>query len=443
MRKNFVVLLFAILSSVSVCAQSGGFNSPFSRFGIGDLVDPNPMYLRHMGGVNAAYADNYHINHVNPASLPYLRATAFDIGISANNINLKDAAGNTRRDWSGNLEYLTLAFPLQNPLNEVFERERKEFRFAMGFSLLPVSRVEYHILNDDTDPVIGAFNREFLGTGGIYKVQWGNGLQYKGFSFGVNLGYQFGKISYDRVIDFAELTAFDNRFTNDYSLKGFTYNVGAIYQYVLNRDEVIKNPTHNAKAINIGLYGNSQTSFRTESSFLNQNQFAGGAVGLVTDTLSFGEEIKGNGTLPGQLGIGVNYFVGGELSLGVNYVLTAWNNYENEANPEQLSNANKLSIGGFYRPNIKSFNYRDRIYYRFGATIGQGARSIEQNQLENFSVNLGLGLPFVYQRKISHINLGVEAGRRSAGNILSETFVKLGIGLTFNDDEWFIKRKYN
>jgi len=412
MRKNLFVLFFLIAISASLMSQSGGFNSPFSKFGIGDLVDPNPMYLRYMGGVNAAYADNYHINHVNPASLPYLRATAFDIGISANNLNLEDDQNNTRRYWSGNLEYLTLAFPLQNPLNEVFEREKKELRFGMGFSLLPVSRVEYHILNNDTEELIGDFSREFMGNGGIYKVQWGNGFMYKGFSLGVNLGYQFGKISYDRIIDFEEITAFDNRFTNDYSLKGFTYNIGAIYQYVLNKDEVLKSPTTSAKAINIGIYGNSSTSFRTESSFVNQNIFRGSAAGIVTDTLSVGSDIEGNGTLPGQLGLGVNYYVGGSLSLGVNYVLTTWSNYENDANQEQLSNANKLSIGGFYRPNIKSFNYRDRIYYRFGATIGQGARSIEQNQLKNYSVNVGLGLPFVYQRKISHINLGLEAGKR-------------------------------
>jgi len=443
MRNIFVVLFLSILSSVAVLSQSGGFNSPFSSFGIGDIVDPNPMYLRHMGGVNAAYADNYHINHVNPASLPYLRATSFDIGISANNINLKDGQGNTTRDWSGNLEYLTLAFPLQNPLNEVFEREQKDLRFGMGFSLLPVSRVEYHILNDDSEELIGDFSREFLGSGGVYKFQWSNGVLYKGVSFGVNLGYQFGKISYDRVIDFAEITAFDNRFTNDYSLKGFTYNVGAMYQYVLNKEEVVKNPLISAKALNFGIYGNSKTSFRSESSFVNQNQFSGSAAGIVTDTLSSGSGITGDGTLPGQLGVGVNYFVGASFSLGINYVLTSWSDYQNDANPEELSNSNKLSIGGFYRPNIKSFNYRDRIYYRFGAVIGRGARSIEQNQLKNYSVNLGLGLPFVYQRKISHINLGVEAGRRSAGNVLSETFVKLGIGLTFNDDEWFIKRKYN
>ncbi len=443
MRKLLVVLVAMFLSLVSNFAQSGGFNSPFSRFGIGDIVDPNPIYLRHMGGINASYADNYHINPVNPASLSFLRATSFDVGISANNISLTDDQGNASRDWSGNLEYLSLAFPLTNPLNEVFEREKKEFRFGMGFSLLPVSRVAYHILNEDTDPTIGDFSREFIGNGGVYKVQWGNSVMYKSLSVGVNLGYQFGQISYDRVIDFSAFNAFDNQFSTEYTLRGFTYNFGAMYQFLLNKDEIAKTPTANARALNIGLYGNGKTSINTTATSVNQNLFSIREGVTITDTLSSLIDIDGNGTMPSQFGIGATYYVGAKLSVGVNYVVTRWSQYENEANPESLSDASKLSFGGFFRPNVKSFNYRDRIYYRFGASIGEGARSIEQNQLKNYSINAGLGLPFVYQRKISHINLGIEFGKRSTGNILSETFVKLGLGLTFNDDEWFIKRKYN
>lgn len=443
MRKLLVVFLAMFLSVASNFAQSGGFNSPFSRFGIGDIVDPNPIYLRHMGGINAAYADNYHINPVNPASLSFLRATSFDVGISANNISLNDDQGNSSRDWSGNLEYLSLAFPLTNPLNEVFEREKKEFRFGMGFSLLPVSRVAYHILNEDTDPAIGDFSREFIGNGGAYKVQWGNSVMYKRLSVGVNLGYQFGQISYDRVIDFSAFNAFDNQFSTEYNLRGFTYNFGAMYQFLLNKDEIAKTPTINARALNIGVYGNGKTSLNTTATSVNQNLFSIREGVTITDTLSSLIDIEGNGTMPSQFGIGATYYVGAKLSVGVNYIVTRWSQYENEANPESLSDATKLSFGGFFRPNVKSFNYRDRIYYRFGASIGEGARSIEQNQLKNYSINAGLGLPFVYQRKISHINLGVEFGKRSTGNILSETFVKLGIGLTFNDDEWFIKRKYN
>ena len=235
--------LFTFFIAVAqLCAQSGGFNSPISSFGIGDIVDPNPIDLRHMGGINASFVDNYHINPVNPASYSYLRATAFDIGVSANNTNLSDGEGNSFRDWSGNLEYLLIGFPLRNPLNAVFDREKKDLDFGMGFSLQPVSRVAFHIANEDFDEQLGNLSREFIGDGGVFKAQWANSVKYKDFSFGVNIGYQFGTITFDRLVDFDSLLAFDNQSISEYVLRGFSYNVGAHYQLFLNEKEFTKDP---------------------------------------------------------------------------------------------------------------------------------------------------------------------------------------------------------
>jgi len=442
MLKYFFTVAISVTVSTCILAQTSGINSPFSRFGIGDLVNPNPIYLRQMGGVNAAYADNYHVNHVNPASLPFLRATSFDIGVAANYRTLTDN-NNTTKDWSGALEYLSLAFPLRNPLNEVFDREVRDLRFGMSFTLLPVSKVSYLISNESEDEELGGLTRDFRGTGGTYKLQWGNGVQYKNLYAGINLGYLFGKIDYERNIEFNDPNTFDVRFSNNYSLRGFNYNIGFIYQLFLNKDEVAKNSNIDLQAINFGIYGNSSTSITTNAEEIFLNEYGGSVTGLITDTLSFETGVKGSGLLPGQLGTGVTYFKGSSLSLSLNYVLTRWSQYENDANPETLSDAYKLSFGGFYRPNIKSFEYRNRVFYRFGGYIGKDPISIDDNQLSTYGGSLGFGLPFVYQRKISHINLGVEVGRRSVGTLLRETFVKLGVGLTFNDDEWFIKRKYN
>ncbi len=442
MLKYLYAVTICGIMCCTLSGQSGGINSPFSRFGIGDLVDVNPIYLRQMGGTNASYADNYHINHVNPASLPFLRATSFDIGLAAKYRTLSDDA-NTTKGWSGKLEYLSLAFPLRNPLNEVFDREVRDLRFGMSFSLLPVSRVSYLISNDASDEELGEFSRDFRGSGGTYKVQWGNGVKYKHFYGGINLGYVFGKINYERNLEFEDLNTFDIRFSNNYSMRGFQYNIGLIYQLVLNEEKATDDSNVSIQAINFGVYGNSATSLSIDYEELFINEFGASFTGSVTDTLSFESGIQRSGMLPGQLGIGMTYFKGSSLSLSLNYVLTRWSQYENEANPETLSDTYKLSFGGFYRPNVKSFKYRNRVFYRFGGYIGKDPISIDNNQLSTYGATMGFGLPFVYQRKISHINLGFEVGRRSVGTILRETFVKLGVGLTFNDDEWFIKRKYN
>jgi hypothetical protein len=68
---------------------------------------------------------------------------------------------------------------------------------------------------------------------------------------------------------------------------------------------------------------------------------------------------------------------------------------------------------------------------------------LNSGSIDNYGMTLGFGLPFSWQRKFSHMNVGLNIGRRAVDNILSETFVKLQFGFTFNDNEWFIKRKYN
>jgi hypothetical protein len=37
----------------------------------------------------------------------------------------------------------------------------------------------------------------------------------------------------------------------------------------------------------------------------------------------------------------------------------------------------------------------------------------------------------------------LQAGQRGLKSDFSEYFVKILFGVTFNDDEWFLKRKYN
>lgn len=111
-----------MLFSMSTAQQND--NSPFSRFGIGDISDNNFNHTRQMSGLGASYIDGYHINIVNPASYSFLNSTAFDAGVFVKRTWLKDNL-NTNKIWSGNLEYLSLAFPLRNPINEIYDGVRK------------------------------------------------------------------------------------------------------------------------------------------------------------------------------------------------------------------------------------------------------------------------------------------------------------------------------
>ena len=69
--------------------------------------------------------------------------------------------------------------------------------------------------------------------------------------------------------------------------------------------------------------------------------------------------------------------------------------------------------------------------------MGQG------EDIDDLGINIGFGMPFFYQRKISHANIGVNLGLRGRGTAIEERYVRFTFSFTFSDDEWFIKRKYN
>ncbi len=444
MPKRILCISFFVLLLSSIYGQ-GGLNSPFSRFGIGNINDQGGMHIRHMGGLGSSFVDPQQLNFINPASLSHLKFTAFDVGLEMQRSNLDDFQ-NTSVQWSGNLSYLSLAFPLRNPLNEVFSNEDYKFNWGMGFNLAPISTISYDISRVDSLPSIGAFERNFRGSGGFWKATWGNAIKYEDLSFGVNIGYVFGRDNFARNIDFIdEVTAYDNSFSREYSAKGFYWDAGLMYQLVLNKSDVEdQNTITEPRVLSIGLTGKSNAALNITSDISEVNFLVASAFNVLSDTLNFASDVKGKGTLPGELGFGMTYFHENQFAIGFDFKRTFWSNYRNDANPEELNNTTRIALGGYYRPNYKSINsFWERITYRAGLYIEEDPRAIDGQSIDNMGLTLGFGLPFSWQRKFSQLNLGINIGQRTLDNILKENFIKINLGFTFNDNEWFYKRKYN
>lgn len=440
-------MLVLLMSVASIASSQKNDNSPYSRYGIGDIADNNFNHLRQMGGLGASFVDGFHINVVNPASYAYLNSTAFDVGIFAKRTWLEDSK-TSNKIWSGNLEYLSLAFPLRNPINEIYDNVKKDYKHAMAFTLMQHSNVSYDISSNDSLPGGVFFNRNYLGTGGTYKVLWGNALKYKNFSFGLNLGYLFGKVKYENKVVFnpGEF-AYGDYYGNDYRMKGFLWNLGFLFNDIINKKEIDRVKTATIKRISLGIHANSATNFTTDYTInhILLQQLPGNVFN--TDTVMINDSIKGKGKLPAEFGLGATYYYGEKFSLGINFVTSLWSEYYNEASGDTkgvLKNSQKWSIGGHFRPDYKSFdNFFDRVYYRYGFYYNTDPRVISGKQLDTYGFTFGFGMPFVFQRKISHVNLGLNMGVRGQNTPISEKFVKISLGVTFNDDEWFLKRKYN
>ncbi len=437
----FLSLVFIFTTLISIAQPKE--NSPYSRYGLGDPVDNEFVYYRSTG-LSGAFYNPYQINVVNPASYGYLRATVFDIGLYSKYAKLKTNK-NSSNIYSGNLEYISLGIPLINPINDLLEKKVRKYDIGLTFTLMPNSIVGYNVSSDEEKEGIGIIRHGYKGTGGTYKFMTGLGGRYNNFSFGFNLGYFFGKINYDREILFPDLNnPYSNNYHTDFSVNGFIYNIGAIYNVVLNKKEIKEKENAGVRKLIFGIYGNTKTGFKTKGTVFNTTTIYDiSSPSETKDTVYMDTGIEGNGTMPVNFGGSIIYNNKNKYIFGVDFSRSLWSQYTNDIKDDKLKDCYKVSIGGQYTPDENSYtNYFKRVNYGAGIYYKTDPRSENENQFVEKGIHLGIGLPFVYKRKISRINLDLNFGNRGSNLSISENFVKFGLSVTFNDTEWFVKRKY-
>ncbi len=130
-RIHFIILLL-LLGSITQAQNK--INSPYSRYGLGQLTGRNvhPIMMG-MGGLSIGYYDPSMVNPANPASYAVFDSTTFmfEVGLNANLTTLKTDA----LSESGNnvtLSYIYMGFPVT-----------KWWRSSLG--LLPYSDLGYDV----------------------------------------------------------------------------------------------------------------------------------------------------------------------------------------------------------------------------------------------------------------------------------------------------------
>ncbi len=446
------ILFLALLSflSLDISAQlssddiSPNINSPLSRFGLGNPVDRFFAASAGMGGWSAAYNDYFQLNLVNPASLAHLQATSFEVGLSGQFSQLKSATDSDNLG-TGNLNYIALGFPLFNSINRALDRQSNELGLGMAFSLAPTHRVGYDLDLETIEPGVDLVSNDLKGQGGTYEVQWSNSVRYKDFSFGVNLGYNFGKITNSRRVDFDSLAvSFDSEFSDEFSIAGLTLDFGVQYSYDFKEVNDEGELVSNGKRLVVGVYGSPSASINTNSNRYYRRFFPGLSA-ATADTIQFFTDVRGDARLPGRLGFGVSYENLNKFRIGIDYETTAWSNYENDAKQESLLNSYRIAGGIEYIPNAASYNkYWSKVRYRLGFNYATDPRSLEGEQVSQYALTAGMGLPIVMARgQVSFLNLGFEYGRLGVPDVLTENYFRINLGFTLNDNTWFFKRKFN
>ena len=406
-------------------------NSPYSRYGLGDLLPGQNILNRGMGGVSAAYNDGRTVNFTNPASYAkFKQYTTFDVGVELDNRTLR-ALDPPRKfsSFSPIISYLQLGIPLSL---------KKDWGLNIG--LRPLTRINYKIERNERVPGIDSLNTIFVGLGGTYEVYMGTGYGIKNFSFGVNVGYLFGTKNFSTrktfIPDSTEIFYYHSNHETQTNFNGLLLNGGIQYAANLNKTTVLR----------LGAYGNLKKSLNASKDVTRgtfQYNANTGAIDSL-DVASNEKDIKGSVEYPSSFGGGFIIDKRGKWMLGADISMTNWDDYRFFGEKDQVQNSWKLHVGGQVIPKAGK-SYLSYVAYRAGFQIGKDYIVIDKD-LPVWGFTAGASFPMrraAYTNQFSIINLGLEFGQRgNKDNLVRESFFRLSVGLSLSDI-WFVKRKYD
>ena len=411
--RRYIVLVVATVLAVGAWAQNAT-SSPSSRFGYGELNNNLPGAYRAMGGVGVGMRSNKVINPAQPASYTACDSLTFmfDIAGSLLYTNYGDANGTTNR-MNGNLEYMTLQFPLWRRY------------IAMSVGVNPYSAVGYKFaLNDSLkqdDPTLPGdeyvyhHTKAYSGEGGFTQV-------YGGLSFnicdwvalGANIYYMFGDVTQRRSLHFTNaaldsVSQVDNLNANSLRLR---YGMQVFH-------------TFGKHTINLGaVYEHKQAFSRMSYELLETT---------TNDTVA---TMSGGFEMPMMYGVGLSYDYANRLLVGVDYQFQDWAHASYFGEDKGLNSRHRWAVGLEYRNDPTSRKYVDRMLWRVGANYATSYTS-SYNQPE-LGVSLGVGLPLRTTGTV--INTTLEYGRRGGSNVLTENYLRFVINVSISE-HWFFKRK--
>ncbi|VBB46506.1 putative outer membrane protein [uncultured Paludibacter sp.] len=415
--KKIFIALVLLISIFQLAVSQNNTNSPYTRFGYGDVTESTPAELRGMGGVSITNYSKNTINPVNPASYSSVDSLTFmfDVATGFRYSRFSDKTGASSNTFNGNLEYITLRLPLG-----------KSWGFSAG--LLPYSFSGYAFTQSDSltmlvypgeaEKKIG-YTQSFIGNGGFYQVY--SGLSFRAFnhiSLGANVYYMFGDINNYRTLVESNSSSSSTVYNNKIHASDFRLRYGLQLFNTFNKRHTVT----------LGLIYENKTKLNGSfSETLNDSVL--GAVG--------GSE------LPQLFGAGLSYNLDDKLTIGMDYKMQSWGNSLFFGHKDSLVNSSSFSLGAEYIPNPRGRKMSERIRYRIGLNTSNPYYKVGTQTLpNNFGLSLGIGIPMRdnFTNKISYINAALEYGKIGSNSMLREDYLKLTISASFNE-LWFFKRK--
>lgn len=418
---RYKVLISACLvwmMAIEIAAQTST-NSPYTRYGFGQLSDQSFGNSQAMGGISYGLRNGLQVNASNPASYSAVDSLTFifDAGMSLQNANFKE--GNVKINAkNSSVDYIAMQFRLAKGLG-----------FSAGF--LPYSNVGYNMnktnkVTTDEHGNTTAANQAYVGDGGLQQVYVGLGYQvFKGLSIGTNFSYLYGDITHTASTTFSNSNAYSSSRSHKIDVSDYKLDFGLQYTHKLKEKHVL----------NLGaIYSLGHELNSTGYEYVEK--YSGNTV--ITQSV---DTIKNAFALPHTFGLGATYVYDNKLTIGLDYTLQKWEDVKFFNKDGAFQNRSKISVGAEYLPNPIGRSYFSNIRYRVGAYYSSPYAKIDgKDGNREYGVSFGFGLPLFMSKSILNISGQYVKVAPKLKGMLEENYLRINIGLTFNE-QWFMKWK--
>ena len=407
--KTTALLMMAVGMFLPDAQAQSSTSSPFSIFGIGEIETRDFGRTIGMGNVGIGLQSENFLNRRNPAGLSGIDTLRFVLDVSAA-YKISEFRTIGQKGRTNNFNFRNLA---------VGVRLGKRWTSSVGLS--PYSNVGYSFTNKE--PVQGTSDYEnfnFTGSGGINKFYWANAFElFRGLSIGVTSSYYFGNFVHNEDMNMFSVK-------NTYNISQIYFDFGAQYSHWFGS---YTNITVG------GVYGYQsdmsiqQTEMITSNTGVNRNKRTPDIGSYIPESYGAGFSILRNKRAA-------------EWILAADYqyrnFLVDRSRYKNLV----YTDSRIYSIGLQLTPNKqRPEKYIQAMRFQLGACYNQSYLMVNGYQQNDYSVSLGVALPF---RNLSYVTVSATVGESGTGKRggITERYALLSVNLSLIE-RWFARYQWN
>jgi hypothetical protein len=299
-------------------------------------------------------------------------------------------------------------------------------KIGASVGLLPFSSVGYEFnnkINNGSETRMGGGGLNVFYAGAAYTP-------FKGFSVGANVGYLFGNNIYDNYIYSTSTSLFERVI----QVRSWDIKLGALYTFNVNKKNTFTlGATFSPKK---SLHGNTWGAYYDATNSTK------------VDTIGY-QSLNGKNYTPMSIGAGISYEYDKRLFAEVDFTYQNWKDasfakvegFDSNDADMTFDNRWKIATGLQFTPKQRG-GFFSRINYRVGAYYNHDYITVRGNNVKEYGITCGLGLPAPGSKTV--INIGFEYKNRSTSPVkyITEDYYNITVGVNFNQ-MWFWKNKIN